>query len=302
MFKRLITYSILTFVTLFGFFGNINLDIVQNNGDIHGVTLSYEGNITYAAEPCKEGETNTKDKPCDPPASSDATKMYNNLINGINILLGVITVIVSPAIMFASWLMSPDWTSGDLFGIRAPMYNLWVTVSNIVYFVYAILLILIALGTMFGKDTFSYKVMLPKLALGIIMVPFTWWFVQWTISLATVVTASVITIPAETMKTENDAKEDAFWRKPSIPNTIVISETAAGSLERKQPKCNKDTCKSPEQFLTNSAGMYGFMMVYAYSIFEFQEVKNLATTTDVLKAGVSIVHQGVIAAIMFLVF
>ena len=58
---------------------------------------------------------------------------------------------------------------------------------------------MIALGTMFGQDKFSYKVMLPKLALGILMVPFTWWFVQWTISIASVVTAAVITIPNETM-------------------------------------------------------------------------------------------------------
>jgi len=128
--------------------------------------------------------------------------MWNSLIDSLNIILGILSVIVSPIILFAGWLMSPDWTSGDLFGLRSPMYSLWVTVSNIVYFVYAILLILIALGTMFGKESFSYKVMLPKLALGILMVPFTWWFVQWTISISAVVTASVITIPMETISTD----------------------------------------------------------------------------------------------------
>lgn len=125
--------------------------------------------------------------------------MYNKMIDGINMALAVLSAMITPIILFVGWLMSPDWTSGDLFGLRTPMYALWVTVSNIVYFIYAILLILIALGTMFGQDKFSYKVMLPKLALGILMVPFTWWFVQWTISIATVVTASVMTIPAETI-------------------------------------------------------------------------------------------------------
>lgn len=126
--------------------------------------------------------------------------------------------------MFAGWLMSPDWTSGDLFGIRKPMYSLWVTVSNIVYFIYAILLILIALGTMFNQEKFGYKVMLPKLALGILMVPFTWWFVQWTISIASVVTASVITIPAETITKTAPESADSWWMKPSIPKKIVIDE------------------------------------------------------------------------------
>ena len=99
--------------------------------------------------------------------------------------------------------MSPDWTSGDLFGLREPMHKMWIIVSNIVYFIYAILLIIIALATIFGKDNFSYKAMIPRLALGILMVPFTWWFVQWTISLATVVTASVINIPMDMIKEDN---------------------------------------------------------------------------------------------------
>lgn len=43
--------------------------------------------------------------------------------------------------------MSPDWTSGDLFGLRTPMHDMWVIVSNIVYFIYAVLLIIIALAT-----------------------------------------------------------------------------------------------------------------------------------------------------------
>ncbi len=100
--------------------------------------------------------------------------------------------------------MSPDWTSGDLFGLREPMHKMWIIVSNIVYFIYAILLIIIALATIFGKENFSYKSMIPKLALGILMVPFTWWFVQWTISLATVVTASVVNIPMDMIKADNE--------------------------------------------------------------------------------------------------
>lgn len=134
--------------------------------------------------------------------------------------LAVLSALISPIILFVGWLMSPDWTSGDLFGLRTPMYALWVTVSNIVYFIYAIMLILIALGTMFGQEKFSYKVMLPKLALGILMVPFTWWFVQWTISIASVVTASVMTIPQETMSTVN--KDSKWFTTPTIPKQIWI--------------------------------------------------------------------------------
>ena len=99
--------------------------------------------------------------------------------------------------ILASWLMSPDWTSGDLFQIRPMIHDLWVTVANITYFIYAVLLIFIALATIFNSDKYGYRQLLPKLALGILLVPLSWWFIQFVISLSTVVTASVISIPME---------------------------------------------------------------------------------------------------------
>lgn len=156
--------------------------------------------------------------------------------------------------------MTPDWTSGDLFGLRSPMYNLWVTVSNVVYFIYAILLILIALGTMFNQDKFSYKVMLPKLALGILMVPFTWWFVQWSISISTIITASVMSIPMETMAAI-ELKNPSPWfsTTPSIPKEINI-----GSGATKAAKCDVSPgeCITPKAFMDTSAGIYGPLVVY----------------------------------------
>ncbi len=164
------------------------------------------------------------------------------MIDVINSLLGILTAIVSPVIMLASWLMSPDWTSGDLFGLRAPMYKLWVVISNIVYLIYAILLIIIAIGTMFNSKNYSYKVMLPKLALGILMVPFTWWFVQWVISIAAVVTASVITIPAETITqltaTSNPQKD--WWTTESIPRKINLNDPTNNGQQTKKVKCPKE--------------------------------------------------------------
>jgi hypothetical protein len=311
--RRLLTYSLLSLVALGGFLGSVHIETENQGHDI--VSVSYEGNGVYADGgcpwselpdgmwSCPSGATNSNDKwtgETTKASSAEQLKMWNSLIDGLNIILGIITAIVSPAIMFAGWLMSPDWTSGDLFGLRTPMYSLWVTVSNIVYFVYAILLILIALGTMFGKESFSYKVMLPKLALGILMVPFTWWFVQWTISLSAVVTASVITIPAETL----GSKDGTSWADtPSIPKDITI-DASNGDKPKDKPiiPCSKDTCMTPAKFLKDWSGMYGYMMVYAYSIFKFDQVTQIPQWLDILKTGLGIVHQGVVAAIMFLVF
>ena len=129
--NRIITYLFLFRIGIGGFFGNILINIQYQDNQINTI-VSYETNTTYAADPEKD-------------ASKKAMEMYNEWIDGINAVLAILSIIISPIILFVGWLMSPDWTSGDLFNLREPMYKLWITISNIVYFIYAILLIFIAL-------------------------------------------------------------------------------------------------------------------------------------------------------------
>lgn len=231
---------------------------------------------------------------------------YEKLVELINIVLGVVTILVSPIVLLAGWLMSPDWTSGDLFQLREPMYQLWITISNVVYFLYAILLIIIALATIFNSQNYGYKALLPRLFLGILMVPFTWWAVQWMISIASVVTASVISIPYETIQAidaKNETKDKTWWKKPSIP-TEIDSKTLFTSIESIKIDCSKEgsNCMTPEQFTENTAGMYSSLLVYAYSVFRIQDVKTINTGFDAAKGLVDIVTQGIISAVMFIIF
>jgi hypothetical protein len=345
--RRLLTYSLLSLMALGAFFWDLQIDIgTQTESRIE---IVYEGNGVYA---CDDNNQNADGTPCigqsnmSNPQSTSTTapgvtkpadqstemkKMLDSIIAGANVILWILTIAVSPAIMFAWWLMSPDWTSGDLFGLREPMYNLWVTVSNIVYFIYAIILILIALGTMFGKESFSYKVMLPKLALGILMVPFTWWFVQWTISISAVVTASVITIPSEALS--RFSTPDSWWERPTIPKTVNISNAAPkdaslkdttppASTTNTQPlwkiqwvqtlgvtgewsvKCieTPTQCTSPKALLNSAWGMYSYMLIYAYSVFKFDKVQDIDTTLGGVKVALQLVNQTVMGILMFIVF
>lgn len=175
--------------------------------------------------------------------------MLDKLVAAINIILNILTIIVTPAIMLATWLMSPDWTAGDIFGLRPVLHELWITVSNITYFIYAILLIFIALATIFNSEHYGYKAMLPKLALGIIMVPLTWWAVQFTVSLASYVTASAISIPAETIEKYTDKNTGSWWTTASIPKEISYqndkfsdSSTCSATIK----------CLSPETIVKNA--------------------------------------------------
>lgn len=51
--------------------------------------------------------------------------------------------------MLAGWLLSPDWTFGDVFNMRDTLHQLWVLISNLVYVVFAFLLIVIAFRNIF---------------------------------------------------------------------------------------------------------------------------------------------------------
>ena len=146
--------------------------------------------------------------------------------------------------------------------------------------------------------------MLPRLALGIIMVPFTWWFVQWTISLATVVTASVITIPMETVANNTD---NSFLDSILIPKKIKITNmdkleeeaTTGNSCDRKVWPVE---CIPVMDFINKWGGAYGSLLAYAYGVFQINEVAKVNGILDTAKTIWELVNGVIIWVLMFIVF
>jgi hypothetical protein len=306
MLKKLLTSTTLSLVAIGGFF--VSMDFWDNSmviSQVHAACIDAFWNTPWSTG----YDASTAGAGC----VADQTKnLYNQWVLYLNQALYALTFLVSPAIMLAGWLMSPDWTTGDLFGIRPVIHNLWVIVSNITYLIYAILLIFIALATIFNSQNYGYKRLLPRLALGIILVPLTWWFVQFTISLASVVTTSVINIPLETLNTMYDQRfgpgnTNTWYTKESIPRVVVHDAAFSWAssftgLSLEQCGANPGACISPQEVLTSSTGMYGGLMVYAYGIFRFQDVFQINTTRDALNVIVQLIHQWLVMALMFLVF
>ncbi len=137
MFKKLLTYICMLFVAGVGFFG---VSHNQTNSSFHLITSNEVFAWMCDDDPAQCWSQNTQANAWE--QDKAMREMYNKLVGWLNIFLAIVTIIVSPAIMFAGWLMSPDWTSGDLFGIRPVLHNLWILVANVTYFIYAILLIL----------------------------------------------------------------------------------------------------------------------------------------------------------------
>lgn len=52
--------------------------------------------------------------------------------------------------MLAGWLLSPDWTFGEVFGLRPVFHGLWILISNVVYVVFGFMLVFVAFANIFG--------------------------------------------------------------------------------------------------------------------------------------------------------
>jgi hypothetical protein len=125
---------------------------------------------------------------------ADKDEVWKTILSLLNGLTNVVFSLLTPLLMLAGWLLTPDWVFGEVFGLRPVLHDLWILVSNMVYVVFAFLLVVMAFMNIFAgeKNTWAIKAKLPKLIVGVISVPFTWFFVSGIVSISSVLTASAI--------------------------------------------------------------------------------------------------------------
>jgi hypothetical protein len=86
--------------------------------------------------------------------------------------------------------------------------------------------------------------------------------------------------------------------QPSIPKKITIDENQTEKQKVNIIKCGTSrpdaNCVAPIDFLASQSGMYGYMMIYAYSVFKFDKIKDLSFTVDGVKNVVSVINQGLV--------
>ena len=152
-----------------------------------------------------------------------------SLLNG---LTGVFLSILTPFLILCGWLLTPDWVFGEVFGLRPVLHSLWVLVSNIVYIIFAFLLVAMAFMNIFAgeKNTWAIKAKLPKLIIGVISVPFTWFFVSAIISISSILTASAIQLAGDLSPTGPE-----FTFKVPTKCTIDFTKSPANTLDSSAP-------------------------------------------------------------------
>lgn len=139
----------------------------------------------------------------EPTTASDKNDIWHTVAEAIDILLRIASSLLAVMSSLVALLLSPKWTNGSVIGLHLYMKEIWILVSNIVYFIFAFLIIVIALMNIVWKwwdGPYQLKTALPKFIVGILLVPFSWFIVQFILSISAVLSVSVLTIPYETFQ------------------------------------------------------------------------------------------------------
>ena len=98
--------------------------------------------------------------------------------------------------------LSPEWYNWSVFDMNTHFRDIWILVSNVVYFIFAFILIWIAFMNIIWKnaDQYQLKQALPKFVVWVLIVPFSWFIVQFILSVAWVLTMSALTLPQDTFE------------------------------------------------------------------------------------------------------
>jgi hypothetical protein len=207
------------------------------------------------------------------------------IVQVLNLVFTLITFLLTPAIILSGWLLSPDWTMGDFFGLRPYFIQVWVLVSNMVYIIFALMLLFMAVMQIFsGESSYAFKKKLPRFLVGIMIVPFTWVIVSWTLSFANQAVAAVLSIPSGAIASMQTDEKGGIFHLRTIPTefTLDFSEDAPGA-NAESVSCNDNgqtasgiKCISPAEFISqNQSGPFFIIMVYAYDIFKIQKTETI---------------------------
>lgn len=246
------------------FFSNFFSFLQKNKKNIFYISLFVGiffllNDLSFAADPVNQDQTQT---------SSLAIQVFNQINNWFAVLLGFMTFLVG-------LFLYPDWTSGAVIwigGSDGALKQMWILISNVVYFVFALIFIGIAFMNVIGKvESFQIKQALPRFILGVLVVPFTWFFVQFILSLSSLLTIWVLSLPYDTFK-------DTYFSKDKLDKVKLCSEYVinSGTLEKNHfpIECKEWSAKKPlSEFMNvkDSQTLFGITTVYTYGVMWFDE-------------------------------
>lgn len=165
---------------------------------------------------------------------SEAPSKVIEVVKGLLQILGSILWVVTA---LTSLFLHPGWYNGQIFDLNVYLKDIWILMSNIVYFIFAFILIFIAFMNIVWKgwEKYQLKAALPKFVIWVLIVPFTWFIVQFVLSISAILTVSVLALPYDTFKEYDFFKN---WVASKTICTKFKMELSSGSWELLKCKSN----------------------------------------------------------------
>ncbi|MDD3119996.1 MAG: hypothetical protein PHF46_01145 [Candidatus Gracilibacteria bacterium] len=256
-------------------------------------------------------------------------KVFGTILDSLDVVVKIMNLLLAPLILLIGWLLSPDWTFGDFIGLRPMLHTLWIFIFNMVYIIFALLIIGIGVYNIFteGKDSFAIKTAIPRLVVSLIMVPLTWFLISVIISISSLMSAALLQLPKEAIESlsSSDSKYTALLDKPVIPSEFIYYGSGGYDVGGRQLKdrngqsdgknkyqnlygytdCdnNPSGCKSIKSTLQGSSA-YNILLSYTYGVFGFHDMgqKIEQSIIGYLQTGTDTIIHVVVWMLFFIIF
>lgn len=253
-------------------------------------------------------------EPTTPATTSNDTT--SKLITVVQWWLSIMSLLLGLMTYLVSLFLSPEWTSGNIFWMSTKLKELWILTSNIVYFAFAFILVFIAFANIFWYwgNKYELKQALPKFIVWILIVPFSWFIVQFFVWISSILTIAAMNLPFDSFSEYKNSISSV-----NIPSKCVLDFTnlkttwdATNGTSQKIYDCPKENYKPLGEVLkTDKASDWIFwvMSLYIYWVLDnwnfdklsLTEVKDLTwVTVQVLFDILFVVAYGLLMIALWL--
>ena len=194
----------------------------------------------------------------------------------ISVLLWALTYLVT-------LFLTPEWTSGTVFGLSKNLKDIWVLMSNIVYFAFAFILIAIAFANIVWTQwDFALKQALPRFIVWILIVPFSWFIVQFFVSLSSILTISALNLPFEVFQDYKSQMSEVDIPKNCTLNLWVLWEKEWKNNWEGTPSNQIYSCWTKKISVADllksdkaSDGIFGIVWLYTYWLVNIEWISKI---------------------------
>lgn len=216
-------------------------------------------------------------------------QMIRLLQDSVKLLAALLWIITS----FVSIFLHPSWINWSIFWFDEHLKTIWILISNVVYFLFALILVWVAFMNIIWKweNNYALKQALPKFVIWVLIVPVSWFFIQFVLSISSILTISVLSLPFDTFKDKDFFKTTFANVDSKICTDWVLTLWDSNKPDPSSSSIKKDTwwfldCATEEitlnqyfnwinwQWWTKDS-IFWIISIYTYGVMNIQDIDKI---------------------------